>query len=167
MSCRMVAFVGRSGSGKTTLITKIIPEFKKKGLKVGTIKHTHHAAVFDTMGKDSWKHRQSGAEKVMLLSASELAFFDAREQPANLDTINKQWFSDCDILLIEGFKKSDVLKIEVYRTENRKPPLYCDPEFSVDAVITDEKGPFPVPGFAFDEIDLLIEWICKKLNIAS
>ena len=165
MTCKMVAFVGRSGSGKTTLLTKIIPEFKKRDIKVGTIKHTHHDVTFDAIGKDSWKHRQSGAGKVMLLSDREMAFFSAQEKKISLDEIRDKWFSDCDLLLIEGFKKSAVLKMEVYRTENKKTPLYSNPVFSVDAVITDANPPFPIPHFCLDEIDKIIEWICDKLSL--
>jgi len=165
MTCKMVAFVGRSGSGKTTLLTKIIPEFKKRNVRVGTIKHTHHDVTFDATGKDSWKHRQSGAGKVMLLSDREMAFFSAQEQEVSLEEIRDKWFSDCDLLIIEGFKKSSVLKIEVFRTENKKTPLYCDPSFSVDAIITNAKPPFPVPHFSLNEIDKIIEWMCEKLDL--
>jgi molybdopterin-guanine dinucleotide biosynthesis protein B len=161
----MIGFVGRSGSGKTTLLTKIIPEFRKRNIRVGTIKHTHHEVMFDSIGKDSWKHRQAGAGKVMLLSDREMAFFSAQENPVDIDMMRDKWFSDCDLLIIEGFKKSSVLKIEVYRTENKKTPLYPDPDFSIDAVITDAEPPFPVPHFAFTEIDKIIDWVCGKLNL--
>ncbi len=165
MSCKMVAFVGRSGSGKTTLITRIIPELKKINLRVGTIKHTHHDVTFDQPGKDSWQHRQAGAKQVMLLSDIEMAFFSERNKKLSLNEIKEKWFSDYDLLIIEGFKNAPVLKVEVCRQENSKSPLYLDPSFSIDALVTDAAPPFPAPHFSFDQIDALIEWLCKKLDL--
>jgi molybdopterin-guanine dinucleotide biosynthesis adapter protein len=165
MTCKMMAFVGRSGSGKTTLITRIIPELIKRNLRVGTIKHTHHAVTFDTQGKDSWKHRQAGSEQVMLYSETEMAFFAKTDHKLSLEEMKEKWFSDCDILIIEGFKNAPVFKVEVCRVENPKSPLYIDPSFSIDALVTDAVPPFPVPHFTFDELDKLIEWLCKKLDL--
>ena len=165
MSCEMVAFVGRSGSGKTTLITRIIPELKKRNVRVGSLKHTHHNVTFDTPGKDSWKHRQAGSEKVLLLSEVETAFFTGRNDELSLDKIKEKWFSDCDLLIIEGFKDASVLKVEVYQVNNPKNPLYIDPSFSINAIVTDAQPPFPVPHFSFEEIGPLIEWLCTKLGL--
>ena len=77
MSCRTLAFVGRSGSGKTSLILRLIPEFIKLNLRVGTLKHTHHIQSFDQPEKDSWKHRQAGSEQTVVLSDKEIGIFSA------------------------------------------------------------------------------------------
>jgi molybdopterin-guanine dinucleotide biosynthesis protein B len=167
MPCKTLAFVGRSDSGKTTLITRIIPELKKLNLRIGTVKHTHHNVTFDQPDKDSWKHRKAGAEKVLLLSEVEMALFAERDHQLSIDEMRDKWFSDCDLLIIEGFKNAPVLKVEVYRTGNPKTPLYLDPSFSIDAIVTDAPPPFPAPNFSFDEIDDLIEWLCRKLSLNS
>jgi molybdopterin-guanine dinucleotide biosynthesis protein B len=166
MSCKAVAFVGRSGSGKTTLITRLVPELIKLNLRVGTLKHTHHRErSFDHSGKDSWKHRQAGAGQVMLLSEVEMAVFAERDHALTIESIKKKWFSDYDLLVIEGFKNEPIFKVEVYRTENPKSPLYLDPSFSIAALVTDASPPFPVPHFALDDIDGLVKWLCGKISI--
>ncbi len=165
MACKTISFVGRSGSGKTGLITRLIPEFIKLNLRVGTLKHTHHAQSFDHPGKDSWTHRQAGAEQVMVLSDTEMGIFSGAPPAINIEQIKQKWFADYDLLIIEGFKQLPGLKVEVYRVENPKTPLYKDPVYSVDALVTDARPPFPVPHFSFDEIDKLVAWICDKLNI--
>src|SRR5205085_4982778 len=65
---RIFGLAGWSGSGKTTLMTALIPEFVSRGVTVSTVKHAHHAFDIDQPGKDSWRHRQAGAEEVMIVS---------------------------------------------------------------------------------------------------
>ena len=165
MPCKTVAFVGRSGSGKTTLVTRLIPELKRMGLRVATLKHTHHRESFDRSNKDSWKHRQAGAEQVMLMSETELALFKSVATPPEIDEIARKWFSEFDLLVVEGFKHAPVLKVEVYRPENPKPPLYNDPAFSVDALVTNAPPPFPVPHFALDDVQGLVQWLSGRLGL--
>jgi molybdopterin-guanine dinucleotide biosynthesis protein B len=62
----LVIIAGRSGSGKTSLLERLIPEFKKRGLRVGTIKHHHGDFDIDHPGKDSWRHKNAGAEKTVV-----------------------------------------------------------------------------------------------------
>src|SRR6202049_2324156 len=70
---RMIGLAGWSGAGKTTLLTRVIPHFLKEGLRVSVIKHAHHAFDVDMPGKDSWRHRQSGAEEVLVSSGKRWA----------------------------------------------------------------------------------------------
>lgn len=165
MGCKTLAFVGRSRSGKTTLISKIIPKLNEKGIKVATIKHTHHNVEFDQPGKDSWVHRQAGAEKVMLLSEKEMAIFGKRQHNSSLGEIRDQWFSEYDLLLVEGFKNEPVTKIEVVRKDNEAPPLYKQAGFIVDALVTDDLFLDTIPCFLPNEIEKLISWICRTLDI--
>ena len=165
MSTKVVAFVGRSGSGKTTLITRIIPEFRKLNLRVGTLKHTHHDETFDRPKKDSWQHRKAGAEQVMLLSDVEMALFADRQPELSIEEIAAKWFAGYDLLIIEGFKHAPVLKVEVYRKENPKTPLYTDPAFTVEALVTNADPPFPVPHFSLEDTSGLVEWLAEKLDL--
>jgi molybdopterin-guanine dinucleotide biosynthesis protein B len=165
MPCGTVAFVGRSGSGKTSLLIRIIPKLIKLNLRVGTLKHTHHIQSFDQPEKDSWKHRQAGAEQTVVLSDTEIGIFSAAPSDINIGQIKQKWFVDYDLLVIEGFKHLPGLKVEVYRVENSKSPLYKNPAYSVDALVTDATPPFPAPHFSFDEIDGLVEWMCNKLDL--
>ena len=70
---KVLGFAGWSGAGKTPLICKLIPALKAKGLSVSTIKHAHHAFDVDTPGKDSFEHREAGAQEVLVTSASRFA----------------------------------------------------------------------------------------------
>ena len=60
---KVIGLAGWSGAGKTTLLTRVIPHLLAKGLRVSVIKHAHHNFDVDVPGKDSWVHRQAGADR--------------------------------------------------------------------------------------------------------
>ena len=62
----ILGVAGPSGSGKTTLIARILPLLREGGVRVSTIKHVHHDLELDKPGKDSYVHREAGAEEVMV-----------------------------------------------------------------------------------------------------
>jgi molybdopterin-guanine dinucleotide biosynthesis protein B len=62
----IISVVGKSQSGKTTLIEKLIPELKKRGYRIGTVKHTFHEFDMDKKGKDSWRHKQPAQKRSLL-----------------------------------------------------------------------------------------------------
>lgn len=166
MGVRYVSFVGRSNSGKTTLITRLIPILRKKNIKTGTIKHTHHQAEFDKPGKDSWQHRQAGSQQVLLMSSDQLALYTDR--PANLslkDAVHR-WFGDFDLVISEGFKNEPGLKIEVFRHVSGKHPLYEDPAFDIQALVSEKEPESPIQFFHFEEIERLSDWILRKTGLA-
>jgi len=165
MGCKVFALIGRSGSGKTTLLTQLLSIFKSRGVKVATIKHTHHDVQFDQPGKDSWKHRQYGADQVMLLSGTEMAIFGKIEPDTSLEEIKTKWFSDYDLLIVEGFKNEPVFKLEVIRKENNKKPLYQEPGFHVNGIISDEKPILSIPCFLPAETDKIVDWIFQELEL--
>jgi len=165
MSPKLVAIVGKSNSGKTTLITRLLPLFAQSGLKVGTIKHTHHQVELDRQGKDSWKHRLAGSSRVLLLTGSNLALFSNIDSEPTLKELAGTYFSDLDIVVSEGFKNEDCLKLEIYRTSNGKTPLYCDPAYQIHALISDSFPDVSIPTFGLDDIQEIYIWICQKLDI--
>ncbi|HHT9129872.1 MAG TPA: molybdopterin-guanine dinucleotide biosynthesis protein B, partial [Candidatus Brocadiaceae bacterium] len=112
----IISIVGRSNSGKTTLIVKLIKELKLRGLKVATIKHSHHNFELDTEGKDSWLHTKAGADAVVVVSQKMLGII--RQTPNELplsEIINS--LQDMDVIVVEGYKTEAIPKIEVFRTE--------------------------------------------------
>jgi molybdopterin-guanine dinucleotide biosynthesis adapter protein len=121
---KVFGFAGYSGSGKTTLIEKVIPELIASGLRVSLIKHAHHSFDIDKPGKDSYRHREAGAHEVLLASSQRwVLMHELREtEEPSLDDLLKQ-FSECDLILVEGYKFSSVPKIEIYRAEHDKPRL--------------------------------------------
>ena len=138
---RIFGLAGWSGSGKTTLMTALIPEFVARGLSVSTIKHAHHAFDVDQPGKDSWRHRQAGANEVMVVSERRWALMhELRGAPEpGLDQLVPR-ITPVDLLLVEGFKHHPHPKIEVYRPSIGKLPLHPDDRYIV-AVASDEDLP--------------------------
>ena len=62
----VLGITGWSGSGKTTLIVALIPRLRALGLTVSTLKHAHHDVDLDRPGKDTFRHREAGAQEVIL-----------------------------------------------------------------------------------------------------
>ena len=160
---KLVSFVGRSNSGKTTLLTKIIPLFKKQGLLVGTIKNTHHDVEFDVPGKDSWKYRRSGSDRTLVSSGKKIAIYAESSYKTPLAELVTTWFGDMDLVISEGFKNEECLKIEVVRSANNKRPLFHESEFRIDAIVSDVPVDSTLPTFRFDETESIVAWICKAL----
>ena len=135
---KVVGIVGSSGSGKTTLITEILPLLRERGLRVSTVKHAHHGFDMDRPGKDSYLHRAAGAEEVMVVSGGRWALLREHDGESEIelsDLLNRM--TQVDLVLVEGFKRMNLPKIEVYRPCTGKPPLYPhDPD--IKAVASDE-----------------------------
>lgn|ERR1700690_354831 len=115
---------GWSGSGKTSLLEKLIPVLVRDGLKVSTLKHAHHQAETDTPGKDSWRHREAGAYEVLLVTGSRWALMhELRDEPEpGLAEMLKR-LSPCNLVLVEGFKREAIPKLEIHRQALGKPWL--------------------------------------------
>lgn len=155
---RVIGLAGWSGAGKTTLLRRLIPVLVADGLRVSTIKHAHHAFDVDQPGKDSWEHRQAGAQEVLVASANRWALLHELRGEAEPDLADLLMrLSPVDLVLIEGFKRGGQPKLEVFRTANGKPMLHPD-DPSVVAVASDA----PVPGLALpwlqlDDIEAIAE----------
>ena len=120
----VVSVVGRSKSGKTTLVEKLIKELNSRGYKVGAIKHDAHQFDIDVPGKDSWRHTQAGANPVVISSPDKLAMIKRVQQEISLDEIVERYIDGVDIVLTEGYKRQDKLKIEVLTTGKE---MICSP----------------------------------------
>ncbi len=115
---KIFGFAGYSGSGKTTLIEKLIPLFTGRGLKVSLIKHVHHNFDIDQPGKDSYRHRKAGCAEVLVTSSRRwVLMHELRGAPEPHLGEQLQHLSPCDLVLIEGFKREHIPKLEVYRAE--------------------------------------------------
>src|SRR5512140_216629 len=143
---KVVGFAGFSGSGKTTLVERLIPVLKLRGLRVSVVKHAHHQFDIDHPGKDSWRHRQAGAFETVIASSRRLALIREFEQPAQLTAhqVIAELYPGIDWVLVEGFKDSNLLKIEVWRADSGKPALYPEDPFIV-ALATDSPQALPEP----------------------
>ena len=155
----IISVVGKSKTGKTTLIEKLIPELKKRGYRIGTVKHTAHDFDLDKKGKDSWRHKAAGADTVVIASREKIVMVKD-ENMAGLERIEK-YFDDVDLVITEGFKKEKRPKIEIYRSHKNNPPI-CQNDKTVIALVTDTDIRVDVPVFGLEEIKSLADLIEKK-----
>src|ERR1700751_5144747 len=113
---KVIGLAGWSGAGKTTLLTRVVPLLRGDGLRVSVIKHAHHRFVGDVPGKDSWRHRQAGAEEVLVSSGKGWALMhEMRDAPGPRLPELLLRMSRVDLVVVEGFRSEPYRKIEVYR----------------------------------------------------
>ena len=141
----VIGFCGYSGSGKTTLVEQLIVHLKRHGQRVSVVKHAHHAFDIDQEGKDSWRHRRAGAFEVVIASDRRLAKireFETRADPSVHELIAE--LDACDWVLVEGFKRAALPKIEIWRAATDMPAQYpLDPH--IVAICTDSAARLPQP----------------------
>jgi molybdopterin-guanine dinucleotide biosynthesis adapter protein len=155
----VLGIAGWSGSGKTTLIEKLIPVLTRDGLRVSTVKHAHHQAELDPPGKDSWRHRQAGALDVLLVTSNRFALMhELRGEPEPELGAMLTRLSPCDLVLVEGFKRHPIDKIEVHRERLGKPWLYPEDQ-RILAVISDVPPPDEMRYFGLEDIASIAAFI--------
>ena len=161
---KVVGFAGFSGSGKTTLVERLIPALKMRGLRVSVVKHAHHKFDIDHPGKDTYRHREAGAFEVVVASNQRLALIREFERPGQLTVhhLIAELYEGVDWVLVEGFKESNVHKIEVWRGASGKPALYPDDDFIV-AIATDSPAQLPQatlrPVLDLNDPEAVAQWL--------
>jgi molybdopterin-guanine dinucleotide biosynthesis protein B len=140
----LLGFAAFSGTGKTTLLTRLIPLLDGAGLRIGLIKHSHHAFEIDYPGKDSYELRKAGASPVMLSSSHRRAIMtEHREirEPSLDEELRHFDQTVVDFILVEGFKRERFPKIELHRPALGRPLLFPEDD-SIIAIAAD--APLPV-----------------------
>src|ERR1700683_4311044 len=149
---RVIGFAGWSGAGKTTLIVRLIPELNRRGFSVSTIKHAHHNFDLDQPGKDSYEHRAAGAEEVLVASANRVALMrELRGSPEPTLAELLRLLKPVDFVLVEGFKRDPLPKIEIFRAANGKAPIYPN-DSNIVALISDAVASGGLPHASIDDI---------------
>ncbi len=142
------------------MLEKLIAELKRRGYRVATIKHHSHGDFnFDLPGKDTWRHAQAGADQVVIASPTRLAHVRRLEHELSLDEIAAS-ITGVDLILTEGFKRSDKPKIEVSRRA-RSNDLICRPEELI-AIVADQPFDVGVPQFGLDDVAGLVNSLEEK-----
>ncbi|MEW6360185.1 MAG: molybdopterin-guanine dinucleotide biosynthesis protein B [Planctomycetota bacterium] len=154
----VVSIVGKSDSGKTTLIEKLIPELKRRGYRIGTIKHDAHRFEMDHEGKDTYRHFHAGADTVVISSAEKVAMQRRVERQLTIDELVAQFLNDVDIVLTEGYKSADKPKIEVFRSAAHSAPLCTDRDNRI-ALASDVEVAVNVPRFHIDDVAGIADFI--------
>ena len=160
----VVGISGYSGSGKTTLVERLIPALRARGQRVSVVKHAHHKFDIDHVGKDTFRHRAAGAFEVVVASDTRLALMREFEQPSQM-TVHQliaELYDGVDWVVVEGFKQSDLQKIEVWRASAGKAARYVDDDFIV-AIATDSPTELPQatmrPVLDLNDPDAVADWL--------
>ena len=165
MNTPVFGVVGWKNSGKTTLTERLVSELTDRGLTVSMVKHTHHNVDVDRSGTDSYRHRMAGAQEVMLAGGSRFALMhEYRSQPEfELDELLSR-MAPCDLVLVEGFKKTPIPKLEVRRAE-RHTSLLAEENPSIIAVASDyEISGLDIPVFHLNDIPSIADFIWKYVH---
>ena len=162
---KVIGLAGWSGAGKTTLLTRVIPHFRAAGLRVSVIKHAHHKFDVDVPGKDSWRHREAGAEEVLVSSGLRWALMHelrgAREP--HLPELLKK-LSRVDLVIVEGYKSEPHRKIEIHRAANGKPFLFPD-DPGIAGIVSDVAVDTDLPTAHLDDIASVVAMM-RRLAIS-
>ena len=164
---KVVGFAGFSGAGKTHLVERLIPALKLRGLRVSVVKHAHHDFDIDHPGKDTYRHREAGAFEVVVASDRRLALIREFDQPARLSVhqLIAELYDGVDWVLVEGFKDSNLLKVEVWRADAGKPARYPDDD-CIAAIATDSPDRLPQetlrPVLDLNDPDAVAQWLVEN-----
>ena len=156
---------GWKNTGKTWLVAALVKEFTGRGLRVSTIKHTHHELELETPGRDSHRHREAGAQEVILASAARVAILrelrDAPE-PALAELLAR--LSPVDLVLVEGYKRDTHPKIEAHRAEPGNPLIAPD-DPTIRAVASDVPLDLDRPVFDLDDTVAIADFILAEVGL--
>lgn len=165
MTPPIICIVGKKKSGKTTFIEKLLPELKALGISVGTIKHDAHSFEMDVEGKDTWRHRQAGSETVCVSSPTQVAVIKQVDKELTLEELAEQFFSDRQLIITEGFFRSNHHKIEVHRSDAHQRPLCSssdEEEKKLIAMVSDVGVDTNQPTFGLDEAKQVAAMIARQ-----
>ncbi len=157
MKTNIITIVGKSNSGKTTLIERLISRLTERGYKIGSVKHVHDGFEMDKEGKDSWRHKQAGAAGTLVLTRDKIAMI--KDDTRNYIEKMQDYLADNDIILAEGFKKQNLPKIEIFRTQSIHEHPLCMEDKNLVAFVTDSGYRPDVPLFGLNDITELTDFI--------
>ncbi len=142
-----VCIVGRKNSGKTTLTVALAAELKRRGRRVATIKHGHHAFETDERGRDSWRHFNEGeAEATIMAGTGKIALVMRLDGEPDPERLIAEFYAGrgYDLVLIEGWKYGALPKIEVFRRAVHDRPIRDADDVEAAArflaIVTDDAG---------------------------
>lgn len=164
---KIYGVIGWQNSGKTTLVERLVATLTRRGLSVSTVKHVHHDVDLDQPGKDTWRHREAGAQEVVLASAKRFAILREHRGPEPELTEVLARLAPVDLVLVEGYKRDTHPKIEVWREGVADRPMIQPGDPLVRAVASDAalKG-LSVPVLDLNDAEAIAAFILKDCGLA-
>jgi molybdopterin-guanine dinucleotide biosynthesis protein B len=167
-AAKIFGIAGWKNSGKTGLAVRLVTEFTGRGYSISTIKHAHHDFDIDKVGADSFRHREAGAHEVALVSGTRYAIMHEMRgapEPSFEEILAR--LAPCDLILIEGYKREPIPKIEARRiaAANREPLAPHDPHIVAIAAdhAVEDTG---LPVFDLDDTLAIADFIAAKVGLA-
>jgi len=157
----IIALVGKQDSGKTTLLEKLIPELTRRGYRIGTVKHHVHEFEMDREGKDTWRHKRAGASTVGLSSPSGLGIISDTDHDHAIEELLDRYYYDVDLVIAEGYKRTNLPKIEIFRSAAHNSPL-AGRDQTWKAIISDTPIETVLPCFALEDIAGLADFLVSS-----
>jgi molybdopterin-guanine dinucleotide biosynthesis protein B len=163
-----IGIAGWKNSGKTTLVTRLVAELTRRGFKVATVKHAHHAFRIDDAETDSARHRRAGAAQVAIVSGTRWALvreLGADPEPSLDEIVGR--LDPCDLVIVEGYKRAPIPKIEARRRAAARAAPLAPADPNVVAIAADhacEGAGRPV--FALDDTGRIADFIARQLGLA-
>lgn len=156
---------GWKNTGKTWLVAALVKEFTGRGLRVSTIKHAHHELDLETPGRDSHRHREAGAQEVILASQARIAILKELHdapKPSLQELVAR--LSPVDLVLVEGFKSEHHPKVETYRA-GTTDALRAPGDATIRAVATDaDVGDPGKPVFDLNDVTAIADFIAGEVG---
>jgi molybdopterin-guanine dinucleotide biosynthesis protein B len=158
---------GWKNSGKTGLTIRLVTELTLRGYRISTIKHAHHDFDIDKPGADSFRHREAGAQEVTIVSGTRFAIMHelrGAPEPSLADILQR--ISPCDLVIVEGYKREPIPKIELRRleTKTREPLAPDDPHIvAIAADHATDGGALPV--FDLDDTPAIADFIVATTGL--
>ena len=153
---QIISFTGNSNSGKTTILEKLISKLTEEGYKIGTVKHAHKNFKLDKKGKDSFRHMESGAEMVIIADPEKI-HITKKIKNDNFTNL-KPYFTDMDLIIVEGYKKESIPKIPIIQNKVTDKSLYVNNPYVI-ALISDTDIKHRLPVFKRNDISRLSQFI--------
>jgi molybdopterin-guanine dinucleotide biosynthesis protein B len=169
MKQRIFGVTGWKNSGKTTLTVKLVEELTRRGWKISTVKHAHHAFDIDKEGTDSFRHREAGASEVAIVSGRRWALMhelQGNQEPSLSEILAR--LEPCDLVIVEGYKRESHKKIEARRTtaKDTRPLAPGDP--NIVAIAADhEVAETTLPLFALDNVTAIADFVEVQMGMAA
>ncbi|EAQ06702.1 molybdopterin-guanine dinucleotide biosynthesis protein B [Yoonia vestfoldensis] len=162
---KIYGIVGYKNAGKTGLMERLVTEITGRGISVSTLKHAHHSFDVDHPGKDSHRHRQAGAQQVLLASRDRWALMSelrGAAEPPLADLL--RLLSPVDLVLIEGYKRDAHRKVEAFRAVTGNPLIALD-DPTVRAVASDTTLTLDRPVFDLNDTAAIADFILSEVGL--